>query len=84
MQGEAYSDPVKRRREQRQKESKHNLAGNFVPSSIPKKPSGLGSYYGTLGGHVESFSAANRPRSKYIPPKKNFLINPAKKGTGYG
>jgi len=84
IQGEAYSDPVKRRREQRVKEMKRNVAGTFVPSSVPKKPTGMGSYYGTLGGKVEAFSAANRPRSKYIPPRKNFLVNPAKQGTGYG
>ncbi len=84
LKGEAYSDPVKRRREQRVKENKRNLAGVFAPSSMPKKPSGVGSYYGTLGGKVEAFSAANKPKPKYITPKKNFLVNPPKQGTGYG
>ena len=75
---------VKLRRQQRLKENRRNLAGVFMPPNVPKKASGLGGYYGTLGGHIDSFSVATRSREKYRVPGKNFLINPSKKGTGYG
>ena len=37
MEGEAYSDPVKQRRQDKLKEAKKNLSKAFVPSSISKK-----------------------------------------------
>ena len=83
-QGEAYSDTIKQRRQLRLKEAKKNLGGPYVPPGYPKKSSGTGNYYGTLSGPIASFSAATRPRSKYKAPGINFLINPGKKGTGYG
>lgn len=83
-QGEAYTDMIKLRRQQRAKESKKNIGGAYVPSSYPKKPSGLGNHYGTLGGPTTSFSAAQRKMPKYVAPGKNVLTNPAKQGTGYG
>jgi len=36
MENEAYSDPVKNRRQERAKQSKKNLGGAFVPSSHSK------------------------------------------------
>lgn len=83
-QGEAYADMVHLRRQQRLKDNKSNLAGVFIPSSVPKKSCGVGGHYGTLGGRIDAFSAATKPRDKFDPPKKNILINPSKKGTGYG
>ena len=38
MQGEAYSDPVKRRRQNKLKAAKLNLGKAFVPSSGEKLP----------------------------------------------
>ena len=38
VKGEAYSDPVKRRRQDRLTEAKKNLSKAFVPSSGSKKP----------------------------------------------
>ena len=38
IQSEAYSDPVKRRRQERLTEAKSNLSKAFVPSSGSKKP----------------------------------------------
>ena len=37
-QGEAYSDPVKTRRQERLKQAKKNLSNSFVPTSGSKKP----------------------------------------------
>lgn len=84
MESEAYSDPVKLRRLDRHKEARKNLGKSWVPSSGSKKPSGVGSSYGTLSGPINAFSAANRPKDKYKAPGKNFMTTPGKMGTGYG
>lgn len=84
MEGEAYSDMIKIRRQWRLKELKKNLAGPYVPPAACKEPSGLGNHYGTLGGPVPSFSAALKTKPKYTVPGKNVLVNPGKIGTGYG
>ena len=84
MQGEAYVDMVRWRRQNQLKERKLNLDGVFIPSSVPKKPSGVGSNYGTFGGRVNFFSSGIKPQEKYRAPGKNVLVNPSKKGTGYG
>ena len=50
LQKEAYSDPVKRRRQDRIEKSKKNLVNKpFLPSDYSKQPSGTGSYFGTFG-----------------------------------
>lgn len=84
LQGEAYNDVIKIRRQHRVKEMKKNLSGPYVPPSGAKEPSGVGSHYGTLGGTVKAFSAATKPHGKYATPGKNVLVNPGKQGTGYG
>lgn len=84
MEGEAYSDMIKVRRQRRIKEGKKNLAGPYVPPSFAKEPAGLGNHYGTLGGPIKSFSAAIKQQSKHALPEKNCLVNPGKLGTGYG
>ncbi len=38
MEGEAFSDPIKRRRQHRLKESTKNIGKPFLPSSGDKKP----------------------------------------------
>ena len=38
FEGEAYSDPIKQRRQHRMKESQKNLGKPFLPSSGDKKP----------------------------------------------
>ncbi|GFW86895.1 UPF0602 protein C4orf47 [Trichonephila clavipes] len=48
---------------------------------------GLGSNYGTFDDYmhkVEYFSSHPREVEPSEPPKKNFFVNPGKKGTGYG
>lgn len=84
MDGEAYSDQVKMRRQFRLKEAQKNIGKPFVPSSGEKKPSGVGSYYGTLSGPIPALSPQMKPGKGYKAAGKNFYTNPGKKGTGYG
>ncbi|XP_030048510.1 cilia-and flagella-associated protein 96 [Microcaecilia unicolor] len=82
--GEGYSNPIKLRRQYRLEQAKKNLGKVFLPCSESKKGSGLGSYYGTIGGSVPAFSSQMKTREPYVAPGKNFYTNPGKKGTGYG
>ncbi|XP_065063088.1 cilia-and flagella-associated protein 96-like [Rhopilema esculentum] len=84
MQGEAYTDPVKRRRQERISQSKKNLGKPFVPSHSGKKPSGANSHYGTFSGPVNAFSPLGKGKKSYASPGRNFITNPLRKGTGYG
>ncbi|XP_018431307.1 PREDICTED: UPF0602 protein C4orf47 homolog [Nanorana parkeri] len=84
FEGEAYSDPLKQRRQYRIQQAKKNLGKSFLPSNGEKKPSGVGSFYGTLSGPVQAFSAELKPRKAYTAPGKNIYTNPSKHGTGYG
>ncbi|CAK8683127.1 cilia-and flagella-associated protein 96-like [Clavelina lepadiformis] len=84
LEKEAYTDPVKLRRQQRLKESKKNIGKAFLPNSGSKLPSGLGNSYGTFSGPVGAFSPVSRPRKPYTAPGRNFTTNPGKQGTGYG
>lgn len=84
MEGEAYSDPIKIRRQYRIKETQKNIGKPFLPSSGEKKPSGLGNHYGTLTGPIDAFSPQPRARKTYKEPGKNIYTNPGKKGTGFG
>nr|XP_035926493.1 UPF0602 protein C4orf47 homolog [Halichoerus grypus]XP_035926494.1 UPF0602 protein C4orf47 homolog [Halichoerus grypus]XP_035926495.1 UPF0602 protein C4orf47 homolog [Halichoerus grypus]XP_035926496.1 UPF0602 protein C4orf47 homolog [Halichoerus grypus]XP_035926497.1 UPF0602 protein C4orf47 homolog [Halichoerus grypus]XP_035926498.1 UPF0602 protein C4orf47 homolog [Halichoerus grypus]XP_035926499.1 UPF0602 protein C4orf47 homolog [Halichoerus grypus] len=84
FEGEGYVNLNQVRRRHMMEEAKKNLGKAFLPSSGDKKPCGLGSYYGTLGGPMPFFSAQLRPREKYEAPGKNLYTNPGKKGTGYG
>lgn len=83
--GEAYSDPVKKRRQEKIQQTKKNLSkAPFIPSSGSKEPSGVGSLYGTFSKPVASFSPLAKTQPPYLSEKKNFSTSPAKKGTGYG
>ncbi|KAM6149391.1 cilia-and flagella-associated protein 96 [Erethizon dorsatum] len=84
FEGEGYVNMNQVRRRYMMEEAKKNLSKAFLPSSGEKKPCGLGSYYGTIGGPVPFFSAELKPRDKYEEPGKNLYTNPGKKGTGYG
>ncbi|XP_055423368.1 cilia-and flagella-associated protein 96 isoform X3 [Bubalus kerabau] len=84
FEGEGYVNPNQVRRRYMMEEAKKNLSKAFLPSNGEKKPCGLGSYYGTIGGPVPFFSAQSKPKEKYEPPGKNLYTNPGKKGTGYG
>ncbi|XP_062069077.1 cilia-and flagella-associated protein 96 [Lepus europaeus] len=84
FEGEGYVNLNQVRRQHLMEEAKKNLGKAFLPSSGDKKPCGLGSYYGTIGGPIPFFSAQSKPREKYEAPGKNLYTNPGKKGTGYG
>ncbi|XP_075716296.1 cilia-and flagella-associated protein 96 isoform X2 [Rhinoderma darwinii] len=84
FEGEAYSDPLKQRRQYRMQQAKKNVGKAFLPSNGEKKASGAGSFYGTLSGPVPAFSATVKQRKSYTAPGKNFYTNPPKQGTGFG
>jgi len=84
MDGEAYSDPVKRRRQHRMAESKKNISKAFLPTNSDKTMNGLGTFFGTLGGNVKAFSPVAKGGSAKSTHLKNVLTNPGKRGTGYG
>lgn len=84
LENEAYSDPVKIRRQWRLQAAKKNIGKAFVPSSGDKMQSGLGSHYGTLSGPISAFSPNARPHGSTKSAGRNFLTNPPKMGTGSG
>ncbi|XP_069795644.1 cilia-and flagella-associated protein 96 isoform X2 [Narcine bancroftii] len=84
FENESYSDRIKLRRQERLKAAAKNLGGVFIPSQGDKKPCGLGTYYGTIGGSFKAFSRLARPKPPFVPENKNFYTSPGKKGTGYG
>lgn len=54
MEGEAHSDPIKRKRQDRLKEKKKQMTEQpFIPSNPSAKYSGTGS--GTFSGKIEAF-----------------------------
>ncbi|XP_076877430.1 cilia-and flagella-associated protein 96 [Brachyhypopomus gauderio] len=81
---EALTDFIKLQRQYKIQQAKKNLGKAFLPSNGIKKSSGMGSYYGTLGGPVLAFSPLQVPRKPYKAPGKNMYTNPPKKGSGYG
>ncbi|CAH1794960.1 unnamed protein product [Owenia fusiformis] len=84
FEGESYTDPIKRRRQNRLKESQKNIGKPFLPSNGDKKPSGLGNHYGTLTGPIGAFSPVSKGGKGNTGNGKNVLTNPGKKGTGFG
>ncbi|XP_072371995.1 cilia-and flagella-associated protein 96 [Scyliorhinus torazame] len=84
FQKEAYTDQVKLRRQAKLSATKNNLNGVFFPSQGAKQWSGLGSYYGTIGGPYKAFSGLTKQKLPFVPENKNFFTNPGKEGTGYG
>ncbi|KAL0973933.1 hypothetical protein UPYG_G00213130 [Umbra pygmaea] len=83
FESESFTDSVRRSRQYRILQAKKNIGGAFLPSNGEKKPSGLGSYYGTLGGPIQAMSPMKVPRKPYKPAGKNILTNPPKRGSGY-
>ncbi|XP_059830370.1 cilia-and flagella-associated protein 96 isoform X2 [Hypanus sabinus] len=84
FENESYSDKIKLRRQARLKSTTKNLGGVFFPSQGAKKPCGLGTYYGTIGGSFEAFSGLPRAKPPFVPENKNIYTSPGKQGTGYG
>ena len=46
--------------------------------------SGAGNHYGTFGGPTSAFSPVKKGKKPLVSSGRNFLTNPAKRGTGYG
>jgi len=84
LEGEAYTDAIKLRRQHRIRELKKNVGKNWTPSSPSKLSSGQGNVFGTFSGPVPHFSALSKGKHEYKVPGKNVQTNPPKKGTGYG
>lgn len=84
LEGEAYSDPIKIRRQTRLKEAQRNIGKAFLPSSGEKQMSGLGNHYGTLSGPISAFSPVSKPGKEKKSSGKNVITNPGKRGTGFG
>ncbi|KAI8806580.1 hypothetical protein BJ742DRAFT_679931 [Cladochytrium replicatum] len=95
FENEPYTDLVVLRRRWRLKAKEKNISTNpFKPSSVPPKPSGSGSLYGTIEqqwpiNKKGDFDIKKRreddPPTKERPPSKpNFYTKPPKQGTGYG
>lgn len=84
LDGEAYTDHFKLRRQFELKQLKKNLSKNFYPSNGFKESCGAGSFYGTFGGIIPSMCNVEISKGLYKPQGKNVLTNPGKKGTGYG
>ncbi|KAJ3041517.1 hypothetical protein HDV00_009313 [Rhizophlyctis rosea] len=93
FENEGYTDLVVLRRRWRLQAKERNIVpAPFKPTSVPPKPSGKGSIYGTIeqqwpvfkeGGDTFPSFAETRPYEK--PESKiNFLTRPPKAGTGYG
>ncbi|KAK2838695.1 hypothetical protein Q7C36_013509 [Tachysurus vachellii] len=84
FENEALTDHLKIQRQYQIQQAKKNLTNAFLPSSGEKKSSGIGSYYGTIGGPVKAMSPLEIPKKAYKSPGKNIYTSPAKKGSGYG
>ncbi|XP_026990861.1 UPF0602 protein C4orf47 homolog [Tachysurus fulvidraco] len=80
---EALTDHLKIQRQYQIQQAKKNLTNAFLPSSGEKKSSGIGSYYGTIGGPVKAMSPLEIPKKAYKSPGRNIYTSPAKKGSGY-
>ena len=66
---EGYSDQRRLARLERINEAKKNTDSKpFLPSNATKKPSGLGSHYGTFSGKVPYFKGTARPKERYKSP----------------
>ncbi|KAI8907374.1 hypothetical protein EDD86DRAFT_209408 [Gorgonomyces haynaldii] len=91
FENEPYTDlVVLRRRWRLQAKDKNITPQPFKPSSVPPKPSGKGSTWGTIEQQFPTYTklpapaAKPAPESKKQPELKNFLTAPPKKGSGYG
>ncbi|KAJ3110944.1 hypothetical protein HK100_002864 [Physocladia obscura] len=91
FENEPYTDlVVLRRRYRLQRKEKNITPLPFKPSSVPPKPSGSGSQWGTID---QQYPLPTKGKNLELPPplpkekpesKPNFLTKPPKRGTGYG
>ncbi|KAJ3238379.1 hypothetical protein HDU78_003561 [Chytriomyces hyalinus] len=91
FENEPYTDLVVLRRRYRIAGKEKNITTMpFKPSSVPPKPSGSGSVWGTI---EQQYPLPNKGKNLELRPpvpkqkpesKPNFLTKPPKKGSGYG
>ncbi|KAJ3190663.1 hypothetical protein HK101_008503 [Irineochytrium annulatum] len=89
FENEPYTDLVVLRRRYRLLQKERNITTTpFKPSSVPPKPSGSGSLYGTIEQQwplpKKDVAFAPAPVKQKPESKPNFLTRPPKKGSGYG
>lgn len=83
---------VLRRRNRIKEKDKNISAVPFKPSSVPPKPSGKGSHWGTIEQQwpmikkAASLKQVNTEvvKKEIAPNPKNVVTRPPKKGSGYG
>lgn len=84
-----YMTEEQRDRQFRKKAAEKNLDGEFKYASFPKKSTGPGSYYGTIGNkafeHMKDYNVPTKEDAPVQPKPepRNIVCNPPKKGT-YG
>jgi hypothetical protein len=90
FENEPFTDLAQIRRKHRANEKTKNITKEpFKPSSVPPKPSGKGSHWGTIEQQwpVKNSKLELPPRpekkEKNAPQLKNFITSPGKKGSGY-
>ena len=85
--GEKYQDPGSADRAAIREKNQGNIGGDWCPNNPPKKNSGKGNYYGTIGEkftHVAAGQADRGGREKVTTSAlPNIRTNPAKLG-GFG
>ncbi|KAI9208907.1 uncharacterized protein BJ171DRAFT_595350 [Polychytrium aggregatum] len=91
FENEPYTDLVQLRRRWRLQAKDKNITNTpFKPSSVPPKPSGSGSWWGTIEQQwplpTSKQDVVLRPEEPKQKPesKPNFLTKPPKRGSGYG
>ncbi|KAJ3220280.1 DNA-directed DNA polymerase gamma mip1 [Dinochytrium kinnereticum] len=89
FENEPYTDLVVLRRRYRLQQKEKNISTvPFKPSSVPPKPSGSGSLFGTIEQQwplpKKDLVLRSAPAEEKGESKPNFLTKPPKKGTGYG
>lgn len=85
--GEKYQQSYEEKRAARQDAAKQRASeAPFKPSNPQKKSSGVGNYYGCIGGKVPNMKeheAAQKKKGDYEVGPRNIVTNPSKLGT-YG
>ncbi|KAJ1541262.1 hypothetical protein HK405_010737, partial [Cladochytrium tenue] len=90
FENEAYTDLVVLRRRYRMQQATKNITNSpFKPSSVPPKPSGKGSTWGTIEQQwplqrKELPPPGPQPARPTPESRRNFLTHPPKKGSGFG
>ena len=83
FEGEAYTDYIALQRAWQRANDIKRIGKEWIPSSVGKKRSGVGSPFGNFTAIIPALSTEQVELTKPIE-LHNFYTNPGKKGTGYG